>query len=214
MNKIFLTGLVFLVSCASGPTTKEKEWIDDFVDSGVFNQRAIMDGKLLYLGSENKEYSNISSDKVSFIDDQLLKIVLAKYGTDSIVEKKNELDSEPRFRLSYDIRDNKVTKSNDKKDTKECYNVSRHIKVELKAVDSISSEKVWGGVVDKYLSDNNCNPRSKPDNNNFLASFIEAVIGGVVESTLESLVFGTYPEAPQVTSVTKIVFEAFGENLP
>lgn len=219
MTRVFgIFGLVLLVACAHSPSVTEKQWIDQYVDLGSFRGQSIKTDKIQFLGSVNQSYSNVDEGLVHEINSQLLLLMLNKYGRDHVISEFNHSELNPssdtaRFLLTYNILNNKVDYKSHQEDTKECFKSIRSVEIELSVIDREIGKKVWGGVVDKRSFNRSCNSRSKPTSDHVVGVIFEAIFLSVVDSAFDEA-FGTYPDAPSVTSLTKQIFLAFGQSLP
>ncbi len=110
-----------------------------------------------------------------------------------------------RFRLSYQILDNKVTQTQERRTEEICDFITRRVEIELSVIDTYSNQEVWGGIVDQSLTDSACNSRSE--------STSESVSDLMIESVFDAA-FRNRAEAPKLTTATKKIFDVYEDSLP
>lgn len=207
-----ILAIFLLSSCASYSPNDDKEWINEYVDTGQFTRENILADGLVYRGSTSEAYSNIDHQMVVSLDDALLDLLEEKYGQETIASI-GQSETAERFGLSYTILRNKIFTEQSTSDSQVCFETGRDMAIKITVIDTDSQAMTWGGIIEKQLSDTNCNSRTESENGHFVGYLIESMIGAVVDGIFDSA-FGTYPEPPEVEIVARMIFHGFYEHLP
>lgn len=197
-----------LIGCSSNPTTMEKAWIKDYIDTGEFRFISVKEGKLSFQGSTKEHYNNIDKDLVLALDIELLNQLKIKYGANNIYPKGGSR-RQRRFDISYTILNNTVRKKQYNQDSETCYSANRAMEIQLQVIDNNTNNIVWGGKLGKQIYDSNCKARTKPKSENVAGAMIEALVGSAVDTVFSE----TYPDTPSVQYVAKDIFNGFYGNM-
>lgn len=208
MLKKLLTLFSFLVvGCSSHQAPKV--YIDELIDTGSVTSDTITQGGVKFVGSTSASYINLDSSKVIELNEVVKSIFVPRYEQ----EKFQYLDKDPRFHLSYTILNNTTSRSKSETYESICYKTYREMTIRLHILDKTMGVNAWGGVINKKIYNKNCNSKSISENENLVGLFFETLFSAVVESVVDST-FGTYPEAPSVSSLSKKIFSDFLTSLP
>ena len=207
LKKVLTLVSFLLVGCSSLPT--QKVWIDELIDTRSVTSETITQGGVKFVGSTNTSYSNLNSNEVIELNEAFKSMFIAKYKPENF----QYLDKDPRFDLTYTILNNNTSHSKSEADESICYKTYREMKIRLHILDRTTEVNAWSGVINKKIYKNNCNSKSKSENENLGGFFFETLFAAVVESVADSA-FGTYPEAPSVNYISKKIFSDFLKSLP
>ena len=205
--------VVFLSSCNTNSYLTEKVWIRDHIDSGDFDANRIKTDKAIFVGSRKDKYSNIESEIVKQLDNNLLSLLRKKYGDDNILTNNDISVNRGYFEISYVILNNEVTTHNKSRSSEDCFVTDRAVDIQVNVVDIKNKKTVWSGKIDRHKSKNKCRERSKPDNDSLFGLIVESFVDSVAEGVTDSM-FGTYPDAPSIENVANMVFHGFSRSMP
>ena len=149
---------------------------------------------------------------------ELVENLLKHYSVDSSLLYLPLADIESMAKVSryaafYKIKDNEVVHDQHRYGDRECFYSARKMVVHFEVYDLLAMKSVWGGDIEKELTDKNCNARTKSKNDNFAGAVVEIFVGSLIDATFDA-VLGTYPEAPDIQNVFAKAASGFAENMP
>jgi len=206
--------LLSLVACSAKYPVGSPEWLDGYIDTGVFTKESVERKKILYLGSTQEKYSNLTHSEIDKIESEIFDMLQRKYGNDYIVvAKQPPADTQPGFSLSFDIQENRISEGTDRTASSKCYTVTRTMAISLRVENTTTLSPVWAGTLEKSLSNESCNDRRPLESEGIFEVLAEAVIVSGYDLAVDSVTKAT-TNAPSLEKVAGRIIRGFYETMP